>query len=861
MNQRTDSCERRLRRKDGSTLWVLISATPVVDESGQFKGSFAMVTDITARKQMEKELLDARTLFEGVVEQSPVPMAMVKNTGELIFNQACVDFLQISDEPNTVPGILLQNLKASWKDYDTQGNFVPHEAMPLARALQGEVTRNLEMQVVRKDGSRRWEMVSGSPIYDNENNLIAGFVTFPDITESKEAEHALQQRERFAQSLLRLSRRLEQAQSSGEVVGAAQDEVAVMLDYRFLAVYLLCDDKSCFKVLDKSGSLSDKISENVATLPIAGDPMLEAIAASQEIVVVEDAESDPRTNKDLVQAMGLRTIVNVPIFLSDRRIGTLSTGTYGSQGVRCPSLTEQEYLTALASHMAVTLDRMQLLMERRHVETEVRTHKEHLEEMVAHRTEELRLARDEAESANKAKSVFLANMSHELRTPLNAILGFSHLMRQDETLSRAQHDNLKIINQSGEHLLKLINDVLEIAKIEAGKLQLEIRSLDLEGLVREVVEMMQLRAREKGLWIVIDQESEFPRYIKGDEARLRQILVNLLGNALKFTEQGGVIVRIGVKANTRQYLRIEIEDTGPGIGEADRARLFRPFVQLGETSSLGGTGLGLSIVLQYAELMGGTASVESEPGKGSLFRVELPLEVVNPSEMTEPDEVHSGDVTGLAPGEPLYRILIAEDQPDNQRLLVRLMEDLGYEARIAENGADCVEQFDAWHPHLIWMDRRMPIMDGLEATREIRGRPGGDAVKIVMVTASAFKEEELEMSNSGVDDYVRKPFRFSDIHSCLTKQLGVRFQYRYDHSDRDAKRGAQSLQALSRLDKTLRRDLEEALHSLDQVSIRATVERIAHQDAALGRELRHRVDNFAYPSILEALISVPTDPH
>ncbi len=494
------------------------------------------------------------------------------------------------------------------------------------------------------------------------------------------------------------------------------------------------------------------------------------------------------------------------------------------------------------------------ITEKKEREDELRHYRNHLEEVVRERTDELCLARDAAEAANKAKSVFLANMSHELRTPLNAILGFSHMMQNDSSLNAAQHETLDIINSSGEHLLKLINDVLEITKIEAGKLQLELTPFDLHALVRDVGDMMRLRARQKGVKLELEQSPRFPRYIKGDEARLRQIMVNLLSNAVKFTTQGKITLRMGVKEDTRYHLKIEVADTGPGISTEDQQRLFKPFVQLREGATQGGTGLGLSIVSQFVQLMGGTVYVESKPGQGSLFRVELPLQAVDEADIDRLTHERCGVVVGLAEGQPVYRILIAEDQRDNQLLLSRLMDELGMEVKIAENGEECIELFRKWRPDLIWIDRRMPGVDGVEATRRIRQLPGGDKVKIVAVTASVFKEQQPDLQAAGIDDMICKPFRFSEIYDSMVRMLGIKFKYS-DEAAASVKTPAfaQTPQRLADIDRELRLELQTAVESLDTKRIDAVIERINGIDAGLAGILRQMAGEFAYPSILELL--------
>jgi len=504
------------------------------------------------------------------------------------------------------------------------------------------------------------------------------------------------------------------------------------------------------------------------------------------------------------------------------------------------------------AHVLRTL--RQALLDSRRAQDELTQYKTHLEQLVETRTAELLDARDVAVAANRAKSVFLANMSHELRTPLNAILGFSSLLR-NTGVSDQQRRDLDIINRSGEHLLTLINDVLDVAKVEAGRTVITTVPCDLEALVFEVTEMMRVRAEEKQLKLWVEQTPRFPPFVKADIAKLRQVLINLLGNAVKFTEEGSITLRLDGQCDASgesAMVRFEVEDTGIGIATEDQGRIFDPFEQVANAESQKGTGLGLAITKQFVELMGGAIELKSIPGKGSRFRAEIPLEVVHEVEKNLPEAARK--VVGLEPGQTEWRILIVEDHEESRAVLERMLRDVGLNVRTAGNGVVAVELFEQWRPHFIFMDLRMPAMDGIEATKHIRSLPDGAEVKIAAMTASAFESERERVLASGMQHFIRKPYRAQEVFDCLASQLGLRYQFVQEPASAPTRLSNRTrTQSLTAIPAEVRKELADAVVSLDHQRVAAVILKVAEVDAVLAEELRGMNDQFSYTAILRLL--------
>ncbi|MBF0621284.1 MAG: PAS domain S-box protein [Magnetococcales bacterium] len=514
---------------------------------------------------------------------------------------------------------------------------------------------------------------------------------------------------------------------------------------------------------------------------------------------------------------------------------------------------------------------IQDLTERKKAEQQIHKLNAELEGRVRQRTlqlemtnQELKTAIERAENANQAKSIFLANMSHELRTPLNAVLGFSQLMSRDSSVTESQQRNLVVIQRSGYHLLDLINDVLDMSKIEAGRTVLEMENTDLFRLVEDIFDMMLVRASEGGLTGRLEYPPDLSRYIRTDPGKLRQILINLLSNAIKYTNSGevGLIISDQVSGGSGDHalsMIFTVWDTGAGIAPEDLDRVFDPFVQAGRSASTTkGTGLGLAISRQFARLMGGDLTVSSVVEEGTRFTLTLPMDVVTSADIPAQD-VPARIVTGLTDPSRQLRVLIVDDMPDNRLLLSRQLEIVGAQTREAKNGQEALEIFGRWHPDLIWLDMRMPVMDGYETVRRIRSLADGQDVVIVALTASAFKEDVGRITDAGCNAVLHKPYQEYEIFDLMAELLGLSYTYQTldaegDTLKVDAKTDQMTLiRGLIGISTRVRQTLYDAASRLDVEATLEALVPIRTQNADLAQILEAMAVNYQYDRLLEIL--------
>jgi PAS domain S-box-containing protein len=812
--------ELRLRNKAGEAIEVYSSHLMLTSLNGE-REMYCIDVDLRERKRAEAQLREQeqflRSIYEGVSQ--PIFVADVLPDNQLHYvgwNPVAAKLMGKSSED--IAGKSISEIFAAEDATEILQRY--------AQCLAAKHSITFEERLIFK-GQPCWMLSTYNPLINDEGRVYRVVGTVYDITDRKQAEIQLYEAQQFSQSI-------------------ADKTPAALYIYDLISNCNRYNNRSISELLGYSPAEVQAIEHNL--LPTLMHPEdIEKIAHHQQALATaadgEDLELEYRV----------------------RHANGEWRWFYSRDSV---------FKRDAAGRVTQYIGAAQDITERKQLEQELRQINAELEHRVEERTLNLQQAMQAAEAANRAKSAFLANMSHELRTPLNAILGFTQLMSRDSSLATEKRMQLSIINRSGKHLLNLINDILEMSKIEAGRTTFTANCFDLYTMLDTLEEMFRVRAMEKGLQLAVDHTYAVPQYIETDENKLRQVLINLLGNAIKFTPKGKVLLHVAVEGiGDEQVLSsplsssplpltliFTVKDTGIGISPEEIESLFEPFVQSKtRQTSQEGTGLGLSISRQFVQLMGGELTVTSTLAVGSSFRFSIPVKLaevvcVDTAALPRP-------IIGLAPGQPTYRILVVEDSETNRRLLVQLLRSIGFEVQVAQNGQEAISLWETWQPQLIWMDMRMPILDGYEATQQIRHRelqtPTLTPTVIIALTANVFEEDEGKALAIGCNDFMRKPFQEEELLEKMADYLGVKYLYaEADEIGVNAEATLSSfdaIAALQALPAAWLDQLHQATIQLDNTQMTALIEQVTPEQPTLAALLKQKLENFDLQQILDLL--------